>query len=322
MKKLLAFALLNLSILLALIILDFVNLKNFYRSLSRLKSGQTFILPNNTNIKSTNLRSGDKSSVLYDFDEKYNANYLIINLSDSRKVCFKSQIGLDNKVAKTDSNGKLLKNFVQKKFIDLINDENSKLNNYYANASFNTSFFRKTDSAPLDINFIQGINYSVTRDWTSLNISKDNNISFVREISDKLYNTAGGGPKVITNKIFTNPCENNSLTGDTCINEGNGANLFSLRRTMAGVTENNYLIVIASSKLYIYQIEEVFKAIADKEQTGKVVEATMFDGGSSVSMAYKDDASKEFSQSDVKISGDQIVSSMLIYKGDACSKRY
>jgi Phosphodiester glycosidase len=227
---------------------------------------------------------------------------LVVNLKDPNQVCFKSHVGLENKVGEKDSNGSLIKNFKASSFGELVTDHNAYLNGSLPIAAFNTDFVSKT-GMPLDINFVQGNDYSGDRNWSSMDVSKDNKVSFVNSKSNSLYNTAGGGPRIY---------DGNGLFKQPGINELGRFAYLRNTRTVAVVTNDQRMIVIVSNHLELGKMQKAVDDIA-KTYYDQVYDGEMFDGGGSPGLYYNGNVKRQ--------GNNKISAAMLIFEGEACISR-
>jgi hypothetical protein len=252
---------------------------------------------------------GCGGDVRYIHDSQYDAEILLVNFANPDKVCFKSHIGMSNKVGETSSNGSLLRNYVASGFSDLVADRNSNMNGNRPVAAFNTDFI-DGNNAPLDINFIQGNNYSGGRRWTSLAIGKNNEMRLITTIGNDEYNVSGGGPRFYNDGNFDDPCGRLELRG-----------CYDKRRTIVGITNNNYMIVVVTSSLDTNRFDDILIKYSNLVG-GNVQQGNMFDGGGSPSLAFDENNDGIFNDNDIKRQGGNSLSAaLLIFKGDTCKYR-
>ncbi|MBL8015133.1 MAG: phosphodiester glycosidase family protein [Candidatus Doudnabacteria bacterium] len=227
-------------------------------------------------------------------------NVLVVDLHNPEQVCLKSHVGIEGKIGDKDPDGSLKKNFKASKFSELVNDDNAYLGDERPVASFNTDYVDMDDS-PMDINYVQGHDYSGWRNWTSMVISRENNIEFTTN-KGNYYNVVGGGPRIFQDGNFTDPC--NAIGGTACH--------LLRQRTVVGVTDNNKMIAIVTGTLFTNEIDDKLNLYAAR-YGGKIVDGNLFDGGGSPSMVYKGDIKRE---------GNNLLSAaLLVFEGDACKHR-
>lgn len=264
--------------------------------------------------------------VIYKYDDPLHV--LIIDINDPNLVCFKAHIGLKNKVGEKNGNGNLKKEYVLSRFSQLVTDHNAVLAGNSPKAAFNTDYV--DNYQPLDTNIIQGYDYSGKRHWTSMAISKNNQISFSTTKPLNAYNVTGGGPHLYEKGTFLN------LSQDIL-----GRALSDPRRTVVGITNNHYMIVIVSSNLYYDQIPITLNKYAQLVG-GHITDANLFDGGGSPSLMYKSNSKNPLTGNnpsfltrlwetligskatnpDFKQEGhNNLGAALLVFEGKACQKR-
>jgi len=237
--------------------------------------------------------------IRYDHD----THILVIDYSNPEIICFRPFVGLKNILGEKSPNGQLKKNYKTDTFTNLLKDPNIKLRDYEPIAAFNTDYFLQNNS-PRNINFIQGNDYSGFGNWTSLALSKDNRISFIREKERGLYNVVGGGPRLFdTFHNYVQPSID-SL--------GARAVFFDNRRTFIGITSNKKMIAVASTFIPITRIKPLLTEIASRSG-GTLEDGMMFDGGGSPSMMYNNT---------IKIQSNTSISPLLlVFSNEACKYR-
>lgn len=230
-----------------------------------------------------------------------NTHVVIVNYSNSQQICFKAHVGLNHKIGDKNSDGSLKKEFKASFFSELVTDQNAILHGKKAVVAVNTDFVG-TNAEPLSINVVQGNDYSGPREWTSMAISKQNDITFVNEIPKEAYNITGGGPRLYNDKgEFISPG----------IRElGLKTYLYQKQRSVIGITSNKKLIIIVSDKLEISEINDLLQLFATSEG-GTIVGGNMFDGGGSPSLMYKGKFLRE--------GNNNLSAALLIFEGKACT---
>ncbi len=256
------------------------------------------------------------------YSKKGDHHFLVINLNPNvtKRACFKSYVGLADGITIGDKNskGELKKNFKAQSFSKILSDSavqsvknNRKLNGYEPIAAINADLV-DDNGAPMGINFSLGNDYSGWRDWwTGMGISKKNEVTFTgnkNTLEEKYKQTVvGGGPKIIVTGDFTEKsCE--ELLGKNG-KDGLACTFVKNSRTVVGITDKNYMIVVVSGDL---DFEDIFDVLHTyKNVYGSVQEANMFDGGGSPSMLFENSLKRE--------GGNDLSSLLLMYSGDACN---
>ena len=270
--------------------------------------------------------STSNTPVWHKKDPNGDFNVLIINLDTEidTPACFKHYIGLDDGIEIGDPYDKS-EDFNAERFSKILSSsvpsaiENRRLNGAEPIASINGDLIRADTSAPMSINFSLGHNYigdgHASGLWSSMAISDTNEVLITRNIddvevtSDFEYNIIGGGPQIVNESNFTDPCSPHDTLGRGCFNIKTG---FSQPRTIAGVTTGNHMIAIvadSSPGLTTAELADALNTYSDVY--GEIVLANMFDGGGSPSMMFENEILTE--------GNNELSSLLMVYTGDACS---
>ncbi len=234
---------------------------------------------------------------------------VILDYADSNEICFKSYVGLNHEIGARNTEGKLLKEFKSQNFLDLIKDKNIKWNGQNPRLIVNADYVN-SQGQPLDINFVQGYNYSGFRNWTSMAIDQNNNITFIREKTDNLYNVVGGGPRLsVAGQGYTLPTQETLGTYAYYRNP----------RTIIAITDQQRMIIVVSDSLRIKNIDKFLTYLSYRYKLGQITDANMFDGGNSPSLAYDFNNNGVFEDNDIVRSGiNELSSALLIYTKSVC----
>ncbi|MEH2106934.1 phosphodiester glycosidase family protein [Nostoc sp.] len=225
-------------------------------------------------------------------------NNVIIFNPKSAELDFKVNVGLSHQLYAKDARGKLRKEYVPKRFHELIADENAKLNGRLPIAAINADYIG-TDDQPQGLNVSRGVEYSgaFKNKRSSFGISggtpnqRQATIQAGRRKSDILnYNLVGGNGRFYRQGKFKDICQD--LGEFACKNAKN--------RSLAAITNQGYVILLvndlkANSDIELSQINQellpdmfdnVLEGIASNNCLGKIQEGILFDGGMSPGLYY------------------------------------
>ncbi|QQS59098.1 phosphodiester glycosidase family protein [Candidatus Peregrinibacteria bacterium] len=279
------------------------------------------------------------SPVLYKTDG--NHHFLIIDLNSSleRRACFKHYINLEDgvRIGDTDSNGNIKKNFILSTFKSILTSavssvvDNRKLNGFEPTAVINGDYYEDNQDDSnfglRDVNFSLGHDYSGDRRWTSVAISSENDVIFTTDDPENIANQyksniIGGGPKLMTNGV---PRTNGEEGEETCEEiMGKGSKWiplidnpcdFHAQRTVLGITEENYMVLLVTGGWFgykgldFYKIDDVMNQY--KNVFGNLKEVNMFDSGGSSSLMF---------EGEIKQKNKPLMSLLMVYEGEACTQ--
>ncbi|MEH1800625.1 MAG: phosphodiester glycosidase family protein [Nostoc sp.] len=225
-------------------------------------------------------------------------NNVIIFNPKSAELDFKVNVGLSHQLYAKDARGKLRKEYVPKRFHELIADENAKLNGRLPIAAINADYIG-TDDQPQGLNISRGVEYSgaFKNKRSSFGISggtpnqRQATIQAGRRKSDILnYNLVGGNGRFYRQGKFKDICQD--LGEFACKNARN--------RSLAAITNQGYVILLvndlkANSDIELSQVNQellpdmfdnVLEGIASNNCLGKIQEGILFDGGMSPGLYY------------------------------------
>lgn len=216
------------------------------------------------------------------------SNLAIVFDPKSSKLDFKVNLPIDGKIGQIDSQGKLLKAFIPKKFPELINDENSLLDGNKPIAGINADYVDK-NNLPQGLNISRGVEYlgyfsGLRSSFAIGNKNRQSSITIgSRSISDQNYNVVGGNGRFYTNGDFT----------DICQNLGQYACSQSTNRSMTVITDKQLVIfLVHKSTNQEILLPADFKTLLENFSTnldlGKPFDGMLFDGGDSPSIFFKD----------------------------------
>lgn len=226
-------------------------------------------------------------------------NHVIIFNPQSEELDFKVNVGLNHSIYAKDSKGNIRREYVPKKFREIIADENAKLNGQAPIAAINADYIG-TDNKPQGLNISRGIEYAgdFQDRRSSFGISggpADRRIATIqvgRRKEEVLnYNLVGGNGRFYRNGQFKDICED--LGEFACKQVTN--------RSMAAITDKGYVIFLvndlkARSKIEVSEVnqellpdrfDDVLEGIAANNCLGKIQEGILFDGGASPGLFYK-----------------------------------
>lgn len=222
-------------------------------------------------------------------DEPQGANHVIIFDPKSPELDFKVSVALAHSIYAKDTSGKLRKEYIPKRFHEIIADKNSKLNGREPIAAINGDYI-DTDNKPQGLNISRGVEYS--------GLFKDKRSSFgisggkpqTRKATIQIgkrnqqilnYNLVGGNGRFYKNGKFKDIC--NDLGEYACKQE--------VSRAMVAITSKNYVILLANNSnlgqaLYPNHFDDVLEGIAKNHCLGKIQEGMLFDGGFSTALYF------------------------------------
>ncbi len=217
------------------------------------------------------------------------SNYVIIFDPKSPKLDFKVSMGISHKIYAKDSKGKLLKQYIPKRFHEIISDDNAILNGRRPIAAINGDYI-DIDHKPQGLNISRGVEYS--------GMFKDKRSSFgisggkpqeriatiqIGKRTEQIlnYNLVGGNGRFYKNGKFKNIC--NELGEYACASE--------VSRSMVAITAKGYVILLVNNSyleqaLYPDMFDDVLEGIAKNYCLGKIQEGMLFDGGLSTALYF------------------------------------
>lgn len=275
--------------------------------MSKLLSGCQDIEPNSALEPTKTTCIGKNANFSIEFfkannqGKKYDRgiNHVIIFNPQSEQLDFKVNVGLAHKLYAKDKQGKLRKEYVPKQFREIITDENSKLNGQTPIAAINADYI-DVDNKPQGLNISRGFEYSgaFKNKRSSFGISggapkyRKATIQASRRNNEVLnYNLVGGNGRFYRGSKFK----------DICADLGEFACKQATNRSLAGITDKGYVILLvndlkANSNIEFSQMnqellpdkfDDVLEGIAHNNCLGKIQEGILFDGGMSPGLYYK-----------------------------------
>jgi hypothetical protein len=222
-------------------------------------------------------------------NQEQGSNYVIIFDPKSKKLDFKVSLGVAHPLYAKDAKGKLFKDYVPKRFNEIIADENATLNGKRPIAAINGDYI-DVDNKPQGLNISRGVEYSgAFKDKrSSFGISggrpeqRRATIQKGRRNERILnYNVVGGNGRFYQNGIFKDICR--ELGEYACYQETS--------RSMAAITSKGYVIWLVNNSyqdkaLYPSQFDDVLEGIAKNNCLGKIQEGMLFDGGYSTALYF------------------------------------
>lgn len=216
-------------------------------------------------------------------------NYVIIFDPKSPNLDFKVNMGISHKIYAKDAKGKFLRQYIPKRFNEMIADENAILNGRSPIAAINGDYI-DIDNKPQGLNISRGVEYS--------GIFKDKRSSFgisggkpqeriatiqIGKRTEQIlnYNLVGGNGRFYKNGQFKNICQ--QLGESACASETS--------RSMVAITDKGYVILLVNNSyleqaLYPDMFDDVLEGIAKNNCLGKIQEGMLFDGGLSTALYF------------------------------------
>jgi len=219
----------------------------------------------------------------------------------SKNLDFKVAVGLSNKIYAEDINSDFIKNYLGKKFNELVTDDNAKLNGQLPFAAFNADFIQADDKTPFGLDVSRRVEYSGPNKnlQYSLGISINGDLTMekgLRGTDAANYNIVGGYGRFYDNNNFIDLC--NALGFSSCH--------LSKKRSLAATTSNGYLIILVNNdSLDTGNFKDIFKQIASDNGLGYIMDGLAFDGGNSPAFRYN--------YKNEIVNGNNIGSALLIY---------
>ncbi len=217
------------------------------------------------------------------------SNYVIIFDPKSQELDFKVSVALAHNLYDKDAQGNRLKDYIPKRFHEIIADENAKLNGKIPIAAINADYI-DIDNKPQGLNISRGVEYSgAFKDKrSSFGISggtpqeRKATIQIGKRKEPSLnYNLVGGNGRFYQNGKFKNICSD--LGEYACFQETS--------RSMAAITSKGYVIMLVNNSylelaLYPDQFDDVLERISKNHCLGKIQEGMLFDGGLSTGLYF------------------------------------
>jgi len=217
------------------------------------------------------------------------SNYVIIFDPKSKELDFKVNLALAHKIYAKDAKGKFRKEYIPKRFHEIIADENALLNGQRPIAAINGDYI-DTQDKPQGLNFSRGVEYS--------GAFKDKRSSFgisggrpqqrkatiqIGKRNEKIlnYNLVGGNGRFYQNGKFK----------DICKDLGEYACQQETSRSMVAITSKGYVILLVNNSyleqaLYPDMFDDVLQGISRNYCLGKIQEGMLFDGGFSTGLYF------------------------------------
>jgi len=268
-------------------------------------------------------------------------HFLIVDLDPNleKRACFKHYMHMEEgvEIGDKDETNNLMKKFAHDSFKNILASStpsilnNRKLNGFEPVAAINGDYFDDDpDSStfgPLSINFSIGHDYSGDRRWTSVAISRENEVVFTTKDPNEIemkykYNIVGGGPKLMTNGIPRTNGQEGEETCESLMGKGkwwipyiDNPCDFHAQRTVIGLTNMNYMIILVTGGYYGYKGLD-FYDIDDKMNIfnnvyGEIREVNMLDSGGSSSLMY---------EGEIKQKNKELMPLLMMYSGVACEQ--
>jgi hypothetical protein len=217
------------------------------------------------------------------------SNYVIIFDPKSKELDFKVSLGLAHQLYAKDAKGKFRKEYIPKRFHEIINDENAKLNGKSPIAAINGDYI-DIENKPQGFNISRGVDYSgAFKDKrSSFGISggrPENRRATIQKgrSKDKIFNfnVVGGNGRFYHNGKFKDICKD--LGEYACYQETS--------RSMVAITSKGYVILLVNNTygeqaLYPDRFDDVLEGIAKTNCLGKIQEGMLFDGGFSTGLYF------------------------------------
>jgi len=222
-------------------------------------------------------------------NDEQGSNYVIIFDPKSKELDFKVNLALAHKIYAKDAQGKFRKEYIPKRFHEIIADDNALLNGQRPIAAINGDYI-DTQDKPQGLNFSRGIEYS--------GAFKDKRSSFgisggrpqqrkatiqIGKRNEKIlnYNLVGGNGRFYHNGNFK----------DICKDLGEYACQQETSRSMVAITSKGYVILLVNNSyleqaLYPDMFDDVFEGISRNYCLGKIQEGMLFDGGFSTGLYF------------------------------------
>jgi hypothetical protein len=216
------------------------------------------------------------------------ANYVIIFNPKSEELDFKVSLGLAHKLYAKDAKGKFIKEYIPKRFHEILNEENAKLNGKRPIAAINGDYI-DTENKPQGLNISRGVEYSGAfkdkRSSFGISGGKPQNrkatIQMGRRKEQILnYNLVGGNGRFYQNGRFKDICKD--LGEYACFQETS--------RSMTAITSKGYVILLVNNSyeqaLLPSSFDNVLQGISENYCLGKIQEGMLFDGGWSTGLYF------------------------------------
>ncbi len=222
-------------------------------------------------------------------DDAQGSNYVIIFDPKSKELDFKVNVALAHKLYAKDARGKVRKEYIPKRFYEIIADDNAKLNGKSPIAAINSDYI-DTEDKPQGLNISRGVEYSgAFKDKrSSFGISggrPENRKATIQKGKRKSqilnYNLVGGNGRFYQNGKFKDIC--NDLGEYACQQETS--------RSMVAITSKGYVIWLVNNSyqeqaLYPDKFDDVLEGISKNYCLGNIQEGMLFDGGFSTGLYF------------------------------------
>lgn len=221
--------------------------------------------------------------------EKQGANYVIIFDPRSPELDFKVSVGLKGDLYAKNADGEFRREYIPKRFREIISDGNSRLNGQKPIAAINGDYI-DPQHHPQGLNSSRGVEYSgdFKDQRSSFGISgeapvdRKATIQIGRRTEDRLnFNLVGGNGRFYEKGQFKDICSD--LGEFACRQETN--------RSIVAITEKGYVILLVNNskpgtELYPHQFNDVLEGIAKNYKLGVIQEGMLFDGGLSTALYF------------------------------------
>jgi hypothetical protein len=220
-------------------------------------------------------------------------NYVVIFDPKSPALDFKVSVGLAHPLYTKTSDGTQAKEYVPKRFREIIADENAKLNGKSPIVAINADYIDSSNN-PQGLNISRGWDYAgeFQAQRSSFGISggvpsqRQATIQIGKRTEPNLnFNVVGGNGRFYRNGKFKDICQD--LGTYACKQE--------TQRSLVAITAKGYVILLVNNQkaqqandpqvLYPNQFDKVLSGIATQFKLGQIQEGMLFDGGQSAGLA-------------------------------------
>ncbi|MGE5659668.1 MAG: phosphodiester glycosidase family protein [Actinomycetota bacterium] len=220
--------------------------------------------------------------------DEQGGNYVIIFDPKSPELDFKVNVGLSHQLYAKNSSG-FQREYIPKRFHELIADRNAKLNGKFPIAAINGDYI-DIDNKPQGLNVSRGVEYSgaFKNKRSSFGISggKPSQRQATIQIGrrpEKInnFNLVGGNGRFYRKGVFK----------DICSDLGESACKYETNRSLAAITSKGYVIFLVNNsepgkELAPDQFDDVLKGISQSYFLGTLTEGMLFDGGLSTALYF------------------------------------
>ncbi len=218
------------------------------------------------------------------------ANHVIVFDPRSPALDFKVNLGIAHPLYAQNPDGSLRREYVPKRFRELVQDENAQLEGQWPIAAINGDYI-DVDDTPQGLNVSRGVEYAgpFAEQRSSFAISggppetRQATIAVGRRDDPALqFNAVGGNGRFYRQGEFRDICQD--LGEMACWRETN--------RSMAAIAASGQVILLVNSSttpeqvLYPHQFDEVLAGISERLSLGPIQEAMLLDGGLSTALYF------------------------------------